>query len=310
MLDNTRKNFSLKKCLICDGDEFSYLLSSEDKYSNEKKKYHILSCKGCGYSFTYLQPNTDLTSFYPNDYRQFKKGISSFQKKIYQIYYGLFFPLKLFPKGAEVLDLGSGNGILSFFLKNKGYKVTCVEKNETSANYAKIFFDLEVLNCELQDAGFPDSSFDIVILRHSLEHIDGIQSIMKEMRKILKKDGQIFLEVPNINSLESKIFQSNFYHLDMPRHIHHFNVDTLKRLFDKFDFKLKYLGSDNYMPHSFSMSIIYFIEKLIQTRFPCIIRKVIILTLYPLSLVFGLIVSSLGNGSIIRLLASKENKKK
>ncbi|MBU1627074.1 class I SAM-dependent methyltransferase [bacterium] len=303
MCNEIGKNSSLKKCLICGGSQFEYILSSKDKYNEIKKKYNVLSCLECGYSFTYLPSDVNPSFFYPDNYRQFKKGLSDIQKWIYFLYYDLFFPVGLFSGGREILDIGSGNGLFSSFLKSKSFKVICVEKNERLSEFSKKTFCLNVLNCELIDAGFPENYFDVVISRHSMEHIDDIPETLKEIKRVLKKDGRFFLELPNIDSLEFKIFGSNFYHLDLPRHINHFSLVTIKKLLTKYNFKLKYSGFDNFMPHSFSMSFIYHIEDLIRKSLPCIIRRIIVLMIYPLSFFLGLIASYKGQGSIIRILA-------
>ena len=48
-----------------------------------------------------------------------------------------------------------------------------------------------------------DNSFDIIYLRHVIEHfnIDKINNIMNECYRILKKDGQLFVNVPHVFSI-------------------------------------------------------------------------------------------------------------
>ena len=48
-----------------------------------------------------------------------------------------------------------------------------------------------------------DNSFDIIYLRHVIEHfnIDKINNIMNECYRILKKDGQLFIHVPHVFSI-------------------------------------------------------------------------------------------------------------
>ena len=48
-----------------------------------------------------------------------------------------------------------------------------------------------------------DNSFDTIYLRHVIEHfnIDKINNIMNECYRILKKDGQLFINVPHVFSI-------------------------------------------------------------------------------------------------------------
>jgi 2-polyprenyl-3-methyl-5-hydroxy-6-metoxy-1,4-benzoquinol methylase len=296
-----------KSCPVCGHVEFDYFLSSKDEYSNTKRKFHVLYCKECSYSFTYLPSDVDPIIFYGEDYKQTKKGLSNFQKRIYSIYYRMFFPLRFFKKGSKILDVGCGNGLLAYFLKYMGFEMTCIEKNGKSAKFTSDNFALEVYNCELEEALLPDNHFDIVLFRHSMEHIPDIASALREVKRILKKDGAIFIETPNIKSKECRIFGSNFYHLDLPRHIHHFSHYSLKKIVEKSDFIVKYLAFDNFMPHSFSMSLVYYLEKLINRKFPCIINKLFCIFFYPLSIAINSFASCSNNGSIIRLLAVKNS---
>jgi len=50
-----------------------------------------------------------------------------------------------------------------------------------------------------------DNSFDIIYLRNVIEHfnIDKINKIMNECYRILKKDGQLFINVPHVFSIAS-----------------------------------------------------------------------------------------------------------
>jgi len=299
--------FNLKICPICGGVNFDFLISSEDKYSDNKKKYHVLSCKECDYSFTYLPSDVQSSEFYPQDYRQLKKGLSNFQKNLYLIYYRIFFPHKWFKKGCRILDIGCGNGLLSLFLKKRGNNVTCIEQNERSANFAAKNIGLNVHKGELEDANLPDNYFDMVILRHSLEHIKNTGETLKEILRILKENGSIFVEVPNIRSKEFSLFKSNFYHLDLPRHLHHFSPESLKRIFEKYNLEVKQLKFDNFMPQSFSMSLIYCIEKLINKRFPCIIKELICILIYPLSVALNYFASLDSSGSIMRMIVVKRD---
>ncbi len=48
---------------------------------------------------------------------------------------------------------------------------------------------------------FKDESFDAVISLATLEHIIDIDHHMNEIRRILKKDGDLFLSVPNYSGI-------------------------------------------------------------------------------------------------------------
>ena len=47
---------------------------------------------------------------------------------------------------------------------------------------------------------FPDNVFQEVVCHHVLEHLDGIADVMKELSRICKKDGVVYIEVPHYTS--------------------------------------------------------------------------------------------------------------
>ena len=61
---------------------------------------------------------------------------------------------------------------------------------------------------------------------------------LKTVRKILRKDGILILEVPNIESFSFKLFRSYYFHLDLPRHLFHWSLDSLAFVLKEGGFKI------------------------------------------------------------------------
>ncbi|MCH7916171.1 MAG: class I SAM-dependent methyltransferase [Deltaproteobacteria bacterium] len=60
---------------------------------------------------------------------------------------------------------------------------------------------LKVYQGRLENAGFTDGLFDVVCLNHVLEHLPDPQVTMREIKRILKPDGIVYITVPNTRSL-------------------------------------------------------------------------------------------------------------
>ena len=52
-------------------------------------------------------------------------------------------------------------------------------------------------------------------------------------------NGSLTLEIPNSQSWEMAIFKSIYIHIDSPRHIHHFNKNSLLLLLSKAGFSIE-----------------------------------------------------------------------
>ena len=61
--------------------------------------------------------------------------------------------------------------------------------------------------------------FDVARLNHVLEHLTDPKRTLREIHRILKSDGILYLTLPNTGSLNFWLFQENWYGLDAPRHV-------------------------------------------------------------------------------------------
>jgi SAM-dependent methyltransferase len=114
-------------------------------------------------------------------------------------------------------------------LADRGFEVHGFEINEAAAAGA----DPRARICvgpNLAAVRYPDASFDQVIVWHVLEHLPDPRETLVEIRRILKPGGRIVVSVPNFNSLQARWAGPAWFHLDLPRHIYHFNARGLQSL--------------------------------------------------------------------------------
>ena len=77
--------------------------------------------------------------------------------------------------GMRVLDAGCGEGTLSFMLAARGAFVTACDISEPNIEFAKQQPNphrIEFLTADLERLPFEDSSFDLVVSSHVLEHLE------------------------------------------------------------------------------------------------------------------------------------------
>ncbi|MCW2667571.1 MAG: Methyltransferase type 11 [Frankiales bacterium] len=77
-----------------------------------------------------------------------------------------------------------------------GYRARMAER----LTYLSSDFDLSAhkadLQLDLQDIALPDSSVDVVLTPHVLEHVPDTDRALRELRRILRPGGDVFLQVP------------------------------------------------------------------------------------------------------------------
>lgn len=116
-------------------------------------------------------------------------------------YLDIFFKDRLL----KVLEVGALPFILTRALKLKGYDVEAVDVEPARMKQVINKFNIEVVKCDIETDTLPydDNSFDIILFNEVFEHlrINPIYTF-KELRRVLKTDGTIFISTPNLLSLK------------------------------------------------------------------------------------------------------------
>lgn len=154
--------------------------------------------------------------------------------------------LKIVPYAGRgrFLDVGCGTGQMLAYQRQFGLDVAGVEPSASSARFAREQLGLDVRAGTLEQAGFPDASFDIIHLSHVFEHLPDPAASLREMRRILSPDGMIILKVPNIASDSAARFPAHWLGLELPRHLYHFDPATVTRLLGRHGFRVTAIRQD------------------------------------------------------------------
>lgn len=116
---------------------------------------------------------------------------------------------KLLQRGQKVLDIGCGNGALSFFAASRGCKVLGVDVSERAISGCKFnaqrFGFGNDLRFEVEDFDNPrekiTEKFDLVICCEVIEHLRDDLRVLRYIYRMLKPGGILFLSTPSINSV-------------------------------------------------------------------------------------------------------------
>ena len=221
----------IKKCELCESNDFATILTTRDYIS--RFVFRLVRCKQCGLVFVNPRPLVeDLHGFYPPTYYSYTEKPSLMEVVDALIRIKKLQNLKKMRVSRRILDIGCGKGLTLEGLRKKGWEVYGTELSEGSAKFARENLRLNVISKDLTDCRFPCEFFDVITLWHVLEHLPHPGSQLVEIHKRLKNDGILVIQVPDFGSPQQKLFEEKWFHLDVPRHLYHFEDNSLTKLLD------------------------------------------------------------------------------
>lgn len=132
----------------------------------------------------------------------------------------------------QLLDVGCGTGDFLLAALQNQWQISGIEPNENARAIANRKNNNSVYDT-VQISKFSDHSFDVITLWHVLEHLPNLNDQMALFKKLLKPKGSLIIAVPNYKSYDAKYYKSFWAAYDVPRHLWHFNKDSISKLISK-----------------------------------------------------------------------------
>lgn len=258
-------------CNVCGEMNTFLLFKQRDLYikKNDPTEFSLVQCKKCELVFINPQPTyQELSPFYQDGYftstelsdgpKSFLNSLKKFRREKLPEFKPRFYKWGLFSKReGNFLDVGCAVGAKSKGLIRDfpGWSFYGIEPDQNAVEIANKLEKFNVSKGSLLDVEYNNNFFDIIMFHHVLEHVPDPKKNIKESHRILKDGGYLIIVVPNYGSIFSKIFKKNWRHLDIPRHLFHFNRNTLKTLLGDNGFRVEKIEAET-MDGSFLNSLV------------------------------------------------------
>ena len=211
------------------------------------ESFDLYRCDSCSFLFTNPRPDINEIGVYYQSDRYVShagdKSQFSFMYKVYDIVrdYSIkqkLIHIKSYKPTGKLMDLGCGLGyFLDGVVKDNTFDAVGVDVSDDAVEYVKKKFGYQVKN-ETELDSFEQESFDVITQWHVLEHVHTLNERMQQLKRLLKKDGYLFIAVPNSNSWDAKHYHEFWDGYDVPRHLYHFNQKSFNLLMQKHGFKV------------------------------------------------------------------------
>ena len=318
-------------CPVCLNPATSPSLTGGDfLFGATSRTFQLSACSACDCLFIDPPPTSqEIEGFYPAEYwwnasPGALKGLEAVYRRIALRDHIAFISAaaRRAESGAQpvrLLDVGCGSGTLLGLMKQRGFEVMGVDFSSEAARIAGAQNGVNVVVGSLKDAGFAAESFDVVTLFHVLEHVTNPRDVLMEARRILKPNGRLVLQVPNIQSWQFRLFGAKWYGLDIPRHVIDYSKQSVCRLLNESGFNPARIRNFNLRDNApaLASSISPGLDPLSrtvrqrreQTPEPAAIgwaRHVLYLGLVILSYPFAILESAVGHGATVMVEAGRK----
>ena len=120
-------------------------------------------------------------------------------------------------KNKNILDVGCGDGVISYLLAKKGAKVIGIDNSEIAINFAKEkcidLNNVEFLVASAHRLPFESKTFDYIVSSEVIEHLNNPDKMLYEIKRIWNKKGKIIITTPikfSKNPLDMMHYQEFF----------------------------------------------------------------------------------------------------
>lgn len=222
------------KCSLCQSPKLIFEFSAPD--FDTGKLYRLYRCRFCLSVHTFPRlPPAKLKSKYLA-YRDRVNGgrFKLFFDRLISVWHRRRVAAvnRFFKHPGRILDIGCGRAIELKEFKKLGWEVLGTELSGNSVA------DIPVIPKNIWQLPYSSKHFNAVLFHHSLEHLSSPGKALSTAVKLLKPGGILVVAVPNFDNMERKLFGSDWFHLDIPRHFTHFSAASLEKWANKNKLKI------------------------------------------------------------------------
>lgn len=191
---------------------------------------HVLvACTGCGLVYaTERLAAGELAEMYAHRYPP-EAFLPQRQRKLAKAHRELVL-LERLTAGRRLLDVGTAYGFFLVAARERGWSAVGVEIAPEPAEYARRTYGLDVRTGTLDTVPLEPASFDVVTIRHVLEHVPDPLGMLRQAAALVRPGGLILVAVPNLASLAFRLNGRYWWWIDPPTHLYYFMPRTLRAM--------------------------------------------------------------------------------
>jgi len=237
----------ISQCISCGGTNFKYYAE------NITLKVPIHICQNCKLHVTgesQKQLDDILKKFYENDFWDMERneGLDDSHSDQYSVGRKRLFlsqikyVKKFLTKNSKVLEIGSGHGETLIELEKLNFQTTGVEPDLKNVEHLrKILKKSKIMQSTIENLD-SNEKFDFIWMSHVFEHLSDPISFLNHIKKNMKKNCFLFIEVPNVTK------KNDYRTFTVVPHAYNYSGTALQNILQKASYKIiscDYFGPPN-----------------------------------------------------------------
>ena len=196
MIDHTY-DLEYVPCNCCGADDTRLIAKAKEKW--REVEYKIIQCKKCELIYVNPRRRGELNN---DDNRNWDGALDYFRAREPDIRQGAITILDTlaasgYSKG-NLLEIGSGMGCLLQEAGIRGMTVVGVEITRQLVTYCREM-GFKVIGDSIDNAGLPESSYDIIVINHVLEHLLDPKGCLELIFRLLRPGGVVYIGIPGVD---------------------------------------------------------------------------------------------------------------
>ena len=158
---------------------------------------------------------------------------SHYHMRVKSFYDSLYSMKALLPPrnmSTKILDIGTAGGAFLHAAEKFGYDAYGMEPSDQLVSSGQKR-GLKIQQGLIENNDFEEKSFDIISLWDVIEHLTDPKDSLQHIKKLLKDEGILLINYPDIGSRFAKLFGKKFWWI-LSVHLHHFDKTSIKRICD------------------------------------------------------------------------------
>lgn len=136
--------------------------------------------------------------------------------------------LMRYGRAGRVLDIGCGNGDFLELAQALGWQADGIDPDPKAVDVA-VSRGLPAVQGNIDCLNQKNGQYDAITLSHVIEHVHDPGALLSSCHRLLKPDGFLWLETPNLESIGHAEYGRSWRGLETPRHLVLFNFEAMQQ---------------------------------------------------------------------------------